>query len=163
VTISPDVYAVHLKTVQGPDGPPGAGEQLRDQWRAAVEGPARAAGLPVPKLIMLESHYRRFEEPLLGLVERLQHDNPERVTAVLLPALVKQSWWAYLLHTHRARRMRKALLNSGGPRLVVMTLPVALEPRSVAANLEVELAREVQLGEEKAGAIVERLRADART
>jgi amino acid transporter len=159
LTISPDVYAVHLKAVEGPDAAGKKEAALRTRWAAEVEAPTRAAGLRPPRLVTLESSYRRFEEPLLGLVEQLQKEEPERVVAVLLPAIVKQHWWAHLLHTNRGRRMRKALLKSSGPRLVIMTVPWSMTRQSAGEEVEVELERDVERAESEAVAIAARLRA----
>lgn len=158
LTISPDVYAVHLKAVEGRDAAREKEKELRARWAAEGEEPARAAGLRPPRLVMVESSYRRFEEPLLGLVEQLQKEEPQRVVAVLLPALVKPHWWAYLLHTNRGRRMRKALLKSAGPRLVIMTIPWTLNTNSATPRIEAELEPEVELAERAAVAIAARLR-----
>jgi hypothetical protein len=158
LTISPDVYAVHLKAVEGPEREHKKEQALREQWAAEVEEPARAAGMQPPKLVMLESRYRRFEEPLLGFVEQLQKEDRDRVVAVLLPSVIKPHWWAHLLHTNRARRMRSALLKTAGPRLVVMTIPWSLERHAPAAALEVELKDDVVRAQEKAISIGARLR-----
>jgi hypothetical protein len=151
LTISPAVYAVHLKA-EGPDAEESE-EELREQWRIEVEEPARAAGLQPPKLLILESRYRRPEVPLLGLVEKLQEEEPDRVIAVLIPEIVTLAWWESLLHTHRARRIRAALLKLGGPRLVIMNIPWRLAERSPAVELEAELEAELEEVESEAQVI----------
>jgi amino acid transporter len=143
LTISPAVCAVHLKAVEGLDAEERE-QELREQWHIEVEEPARAAGLEPPKLLIIESRYRKPEVPLLGLVEKLQQEAPDQVIAVLIPEIVKQTWWESLLHTHRARRMRRALLKLGGPRLVVMNIPWRLDERSGAVELESELEAELE-------------------
>ena len=81
--------------------------------------PARAAGLKPPKLLIHDAQYRRLDVPVLALVRELQARDSDRLVAVMVPEVVKQGWWQYLLHTHRARRIRSALLSRGGPRLVL--------------------------------------------
>jgi hypothetical protein len=146
LTVSTDIYAVHLKRVDGPDAE-GQEQEFRERWRVDVEEPARAAGLPQPVLVILESQYRRLDVPLLGLVEEMQAEHPDRVVAVLLPELVKERWWQYLMHTHRARRVRSILLMSGVPNLVVMNIPWQLGQRRVADQLESELEAELEVAE----------------
>jgi hypothetical protein len=99
-------------------------------------------GLRPPKLLVRETQYRRMDVPLLGVVTELQTENPDRVIAVLIPEVVKQGWWQYLLHTHRARRMRSALLKSGGDRLVLMHIPWHLSHGMGTQDLEPELRSE---------------------
>ncbi|MGZ5090655.1 MAG: APC family permease [Burkholderiales bacterium] len=159
LTISSDVYAIHLKAVEGPDADENE-QELREQWRIDVEEPARAAGLQPPKLLILESRYRLPEVPLLGVVQDLQEEDPERVVAVLIPEIVKRTWWEYLLHTHRARRIRTALLKLGSPRLVVMNIPWHLGERT-AAELEPELESELVQAEQEVHGIASRLRHSA--
>jgi hypothetical protein len=47
---------------------------------------------------------------------------------VLIPELVKTHWWEYLLSNQRARRLRTAVLEYGGPRVVVAVVPWYLTP-----------------------------------
>lgn len=149
LTVSPDVYAVHLNKVEGPDAEEEE-QEFRKQWQADVEEPARAAGLPCPVLMILEAQYRRLDVPLLGLVEEMQAENPGRVIAVVLPELVKDRWWQYLLHTHRARRVRAMLLKSGLQNLVVMNIPWQLDGRRLEDELETEFEAELERTEREA-------------
>jgi hypothetical protein len=68
-----------------------------------------------------------MHDPLLKLVKELEIEFPERMIAVLLPEVVKTSWWQFLLHTHRARRLHSKLLRFGGSRLVAISMPWYLE------------------------------------
>jgi hypothetical protein len=68
-----------------------------------------------------------YELPLLGRVRGLQADDPGCAVAVLIPELVKRKWWQFLLHTHRARRLRAKLLRFGEGRVVVINVPWALD------------------------------------
>ncbi len=126
--LSPDVNAVHLTRLESPDDDDAAA--IREQWTKDVEAPARAAGLKPPRLLLVRSDYRLLHEPLLKLIKQLEEEFPRRTIAVLLPELVKTSWWQFLLHTHRARRLRERLLRFGGSRLVIVSIPWYLkEPR----------------------------------
>jgi amino acid transporter len=135
--ISPDVAAVHLTALGGPDDRERRGA-LRRQWAKDVETPAKEAGLRPPQLLLLEAPYRRIEAPLLELVAGIEKDHPGRQVAVLIPELVKQHWWQYLLHRRRARRLRSALLRYGGSRLAVIELPWYREEPRIEEGLEEE-------------------------
>jgi len=135
--LSPDVMAVHLMALGGPD----VHERhrlLRRKWSLDVEQPAKAAGHKPPQLVLLDAHYRRIEGPLLKLVAATEKDNPDRQIAVLVPQLVKEHWWQYLLHGYRARRLRTALLRYGGSRVVVIDVPWYLQEPRIEEGLEQE-------------------------
>jgi hypothetical protein len=135
--LSRDVIAVHLTKLGGPD----VHEQrrlLHQRWSEHVERPAKAAGLRPPRLVLLEAHYRRIEGPLLQFVAQVEKENPDRRVAVLIPEVVKEHWWQYLLHGYRARRLRAALLRYGGSRTVVINIPWYLEEPRVEEGLEQE-------------------------
>jgi amino acid transporter len=134
LSVSPDVIAVHLTNLGGPDAEEQA-QPLRAQWAADVERPAREAGLRPPRLVMLPAPFRRIHVPLLELIERLQADHPVRTIAVLIPEIVKLRWWQHLLHMHRARRLRNALQRYGGSDLVVISAPWYLEEPEIQEAL----------------------------
>jgi len=100
---------------------------LRRQWRNEVERPARAAGLSPPKLVISPSPYRSFVGHLLKHVSEIEKSRHGRSIAVVIPELVKEHWWDYLLHSYRTRRLRLALLRHGGPNLAVVIVPWARE------------------------------------
>jgi amino acid transporter len=135
--ISPDVVAVHLTALGGPD----VHDQrrlLRRKWRHDVERPAKEAGHNPPQLVLLEAHYRRLEGPLLKFIAETEKDNRNRLIAVLVPQLVKERWWQYLLHGRRARRLCAALLRYGGSRVVVINVPWYLQEPQIEEGLEQE-------------------------
>lgn len=122
LTISPDVVAVHLSKLAGPESE-GEEQRLREEWKLDVERPAEKAGLKPPRLMLIPAPYRELHTPLLRLIEKLDADAPERAIAVLIPETVKEKWWQNLLHMHRAGQLRKNLLRYGGPRVTVATVP----------------------------------------
>ena len=73
------------------------------------------------------SPYRSVLAPLLRTIEELKRQHPGRSLAVVLPLLVEARWWETLLHTHRERRLRSALLRNGGPDIAVVGVPWQLE------------------------------------
>jgi hypothetical protein len=140
--LSPDVTALHCTDLEGPDTEKDA-NRIRDEWRRYVEQPAAEAGLPSPRLIVVSSPYRSVLAPLLRTVEELRRAHPGRPIAVVLPYLVEARWWEMLLHTHRERRVRRALQRHGGPDVATLIVPWNLEPpdvEEVLAEEEPELA-----------------------
>jgi hypothetical protein len=122
LTLSPDVVAVHLVRLGGPDNNEGE-RALRHQWTVDVEVPVAAKGLQPPRLMLIPAPYRELHEPLLRLIDKLDADAPERQVAVLIPETVKERWWQKILHMNRAGHLRKQLLKFGGSRLTVVTVP----------------------------------------
>ena len=122
MTLSSDVLAVHLLELGGPEeeGNIAARRAAFDQEIAA---PVRAVGRPAPRLMQIPAPYRDSAGPLLELVERLDDETPGRSVAILIPELVLTHWWEWPLHSRRAARLRAALLEKGGPRLMVITSP----------------------------------------
>jgi hypothetical protein len=140
--LSPDVTAVHLGALEGPDVK-GTERKLRDQWAAVVEKPALAAHYPnPPRLVFLSAPYRRIHAPLLKLIRELEEENPDRTIAVLIPELVKRHWWERLLSTQHARRLRSAVLEYGGSRVVVIGVPLYLTEPKIEEGMTAEEAAE---------------------
>ncbi|MDX7952031.1 APC family permease [Lichenihabitans sp. Uapishka_5] len=123
VRLSPDVVATHLLDLDGEDDRD-ALKALQAQWRHEVEEPARLAGGPVPRLMVLQASYRRIHAPLLKLIERIQAEQPDRIVAVLVPVIAKPHWWQALLHTRHASRLSQSLLRYGGDKVVVINVPL---------------------------------------
>ena len=57
---------------------------------------------------------------------------------MLIPELVKQHWWDYLLSSQHARRLRSAVLAYGGPRVVVIAVPWYLTPPKIEEAMSEE-------------------------
>ena len=125
--LSTDVTALHCTELEGPDADEHE-KSIRAEWEHCVEEPARAAGLPVPELIVRTSPYRSVLGPLLRLIEEHGGCHPGRPLAIVLPQLVERRWWEWVLHTHRERRLRSALLRDGGEGLAVIGVPWQLDP-----------------------------------
>jgi hypothetical protein len=139
--VSQDVTAIHLTRLEGPDAKEHEG-RLRRQWRDEFERPAREAGFNPPKLVISPSPFRSFVGRLLKHIGELEKQRPGCPISVVIPELVKEHWWDYLLHSSRPRQLRAALLRHGGPNLVVVTVPWAREephPEQVIQEEEPEL------------------------
>jgi amino acid transporter len=135
IRLSPNVAAVHLTGLRGAEEDENR-QLLRKQWAQDVEEPARTAGIRPPQLVMLQAPYRRIEAPLLEFLKSTIKDRPRCQIAVLIPEIVKEHWWQHLLHSHRSRRIRSALLRYGGSRVVVSHIPFYLEEPDLEEALE---------------------------
>ena len=76
-----------------------------------------------PRLVAVPAPYREIEGPLLELVDKIDANTPGRSVAILIPEMITRHWWQRLLHGCRAARLRQALLDHAGPRLMVVTSP----------------------------------------
>jgi amino acid transporter len=122
LTLSPDVIAVHLTHLTGPEQEEHR-DSLQSRWREYVEMPLRAGGSRPPPLTVLPARYRTIDEPVMKLARELERNHPQRRIAVLIPRRVNMHWYQYLLHPGRGRKLRSRLLLCGDPRLMVIEVP----------------------------------------
>ena len=94
-SISNDVTALHI-TDDLDDA-----ERLREQWDRW------GAGVP---LVIIESPYRSFIQPLLSYIDSIDDHDPETLVTVVLPEFVPNHWWQTPLHNQEAFRLKAALL-----------------------------------------------------
>ncbi len=111
--LSPDVTALHITDLEGPDAKDER-QRLQEEWRKLVARPVAAAGLHRPTLKLVHSEFRSVLAPVLPEIEAIERPCPGRPIILVLPELVEASWWQYLMHTHRDRRLRARLLRQGG-------------------------------------------------
>ena len=135
--LSSEVVALHLTDLEGPDAEEHE-TRLRREWAQFVEAPARAAGLPPPRLLIEPSPYRSLLAPTLRTVAALRDTAPGRPVMVVLAELAGGRWWEALLHTQRTARLRRRLLALGGVDLSVLVVPWQLEPAEQARVLAEE-------------------------
>ena len=121
--MSPDVLAVHISATED------EAAHLRHRWAGYVEEPARLAGVPLPRLIVIASPFRRLFHPLFDILKTLEGEYPDRMIAVIIPELVGSHWYDYLLHNQRATALKAALLLHGDQRVVVVNVPWYLGDR----------------------------------
>lgn len=136
--LSPDVLAVHVTELEGDQTDDES--TIRALWQKEVEQPAKASGIRPPRLLLLRSKFRLMHDPLLKLVKELEGEFTDRTIAVLLPEMVKTSWWQFLLHTHRARRLHRKLVRFGGSKLVIISMPWYLEEPRIEEGMIEEAA-----------------------
>ncbi len=92
-------------------------------WEEMVMTPMRLHALPAPELVTVHSDIRTIVTPLMDYILHLEHENPGRKVAVLLPELVVRHWWENLLHNQRAQLLKVMLLLRGNQRIVVVNIP----------------------------------------
>ena len=118
-TLSKEIHVLHVRCGDDTD-------QLRSQWSEVVERPAKAAGLPVPKLVVLDSPYRFIVKPIVEYAIQQQIAHPDRNITMLVPELVESHWYHYLLHNNRPEAIRALLLFNGNQRITVASIPYHL-------------------------------------
>jgi amino acid transporter len=119
-TLSKEIHVLHVH----------AGEETQSlcrTWGEMVEKPARAAGLPLPKLVVLDSPYRFIVKPIVEYAIQQQILHPHRNITMLVPELVESHWWHYLLHNNRPEAIRALLLFNGNQRITVTSIPYHLK------------------------------------
>jgi amino acid transporter len=127
LSISPEVYCIHVKNDEGE-------QPLAPLWQKNVIQPLKRANLPQPILIQIESPTRRILGPILDQVRALEQKHPHRQLLVLLPELIESRWYYYLLHNQRATLLKTMLYLSGAPQTVVANIPWYLEPHDDATD-----------------------------
>ena len=119
-TLSKEIHVLHVH----------AGEETQSlcrKWGEMVEKPALAAGLPLPKLVVLDSPYRFIVKPIVEYAIQQQILHPDRNITMLIPELVESHWWHYLLHNNRPEAIRALLLFNGNQRITVASIPYHLK------------------------------------
>ena len=122
MTLSPDVVAIHLTGLSGPDDEEDLA-RVRSEFEHDITAPLTAAGEIAPRLMMVPAPYREIDGPLLELVAKIDAATPGRSVAIIIPELVLRRWWERLLHGRRAARLRDQLMAHAGPRLMVVSSP----------------------------------------
>ena len=135
--LSPDVLALHLTDLEGPDATKHEA-LLRLEWARFVARPAAAAGLPAPRLAVETSPYRSLLGPLLRTVDTLKNRCPGRPVIVMLSELSGGRWWEAALHTRRTKKLRRQVLHHGGLDVSVLVVPWQLTSAKTATTLAEE-------------------------
>jgi len=110
-SLSDDVTAVHVSI------DPEEAERVRRKWETWGGG---------VRLVILESPYRLFIEPLISYIEEVmaQRQNHDTVT-IVVPQFVSRRWWHNLMHTQTALFLRLALMFRPG--IVITDVPYHVE------------------------------------
>ncbi|MGC1371439.1 MAG: APC family permease [Candidatus Sulfotelmatobacter sp.] len=118
-TLSREIHVLHVSC--GEDT-----ESLCRQWGEVIEKPAKAAGLALPQLVVLDSPYRWIVKPIVNYAIQQQIAQPDRNITMLIPELVESHWYHYLLHNNRPEAIRALLLFNGNQRITVVSIPYHL-------------------------------------
>jgi amino acid transporter len=118
--LSDDVRALHVLTEDTTIC------ELTAVWEELVAGPARAAGLAAPHLVLKKSTYRQFFAPLIDYVENVRDEQVDRDIVLIVPDLVVRRWYHTFLHNNRGAVLRALVRRRGGPRVVVVNTPFYL-------------------------------------
>jgi hypothetical protein len=95
-SLSDDITAVHVSLDAA------EAEKIYQKWETWGEG---------IRLVILESPYRLFLEPLLQYIEEIAAQRqPNEIITIVVPQFVPRHWWSNLLHTQTALQLRLALL-----------------------------------------------------
>ncbi len=96
-TLSDDVTAVHISVDDK--------EKQRVEERWAVWGNG-------VRLVVLNSPYRLFIEPMLDYIDAIQEvTRPDEIITIVVPQFIPAHWWTGFLHTRTAEALRNALLH----------------------------------------------------
>lgn len=74
---------------------------LQREWREHL--------MPIP-LVIVESPYRSFAQPVAGFIRKYREKNGSSVVTVYLPQYIVGHWWESFLHNRRSRRIANSLM-----------------------------------------------------
>jgi amino acid transporter len=105
--LSDDVTAVHISIDQAET------EKVQKKWKIWGDG---------TRLVILDSPYRLFIEPLLGYIEEIiTHRQPNETLTIVVPQFIPSKRWHNALHMRTANVLRQELLSKHG--VVVTDVP----------------------------------------
>jgi hypothetical protein len=105
--LSDDITAVHV-TIEPADA-----EKVRQKWETWGEG---------VRMVMLDSPYRLFLEPILGYIAEIaKHRQPGETITIVVPEFVAENRLTEALHTNTADLLRSQLKRQRG--IVIINVP----------------------------------------
>jgi amino acid transporter len=106
-SLSDDVTAVHISI------DPNEASKVEAKWEIWGED---------VRLVILDSPYRLFLEPLLDYIAMIDAKRkPGEMITIVVPQFVPKHWWTRFLHTRTADALRKVLLSHGN--IVISEVP----------------------------------------
>lgn len=110
-TLSDDITVVHVST------DPVETKKLQEKWQLWGDG---------YRLVVLDSPYRLFIEPLLSYIEELdENKSPNEIITIVVPQFVPRHFWSNWLHTRTADTLRRVLLFKKD--IVIMEVPYLVD------------------------------------
>lgn len=109
--LSDDITAIHIAV------DPEEAERVRQKWEQWGDG---------VRLMIVESSYRRFMEPLLLYIDEIyQRKQPNEVITIVVPMFVSHKRATEILHTNTADALREALMFRKG--IVITNVPYLID------------------------------------
>lgn len=110
-TLSDDVTIVHVSV------DPIETAKVRTKWETWGDG---------YRLVILNSPYRLFLEPLLEYIDKIAMIQlPNELITIVVPQFIPKHWWTNFLHMRTAESLRKALLHRKN--IVITEVPYQVE------------------------------------
>ena len=110
-TLSDDITAVHVSI------DPVETKKLQEKWEIWGDG---------YRLVVLDSPYRLFVEPLLEYIEELDETKaPNEIISIVVPQFIPKHIWNVWLHTNTADTLRRVLLYRKD--IVIMEVPYQVD------------------------------------
>lgn len=110
-SLSEDITAVHVSI------DPVEAEKIRKKWEVFGDG---------VRLMILESPYRLFIEPLIEYIEEIdEHKKSTEMISIVVPQFISKNHANNLLHTNTADTLRKVLLFR--PNIVISEVPYQVD------------------------------------
>ncbi len=117
-SLSDDITAVHIST------DPAEAETLQRKWESWGDG---------IRLVVLDSPYRLFLEPLVAYIEEIAAQRqPNETITIVVPQFVPRHWWHNLAHSQAAMMLRMVLMFKPG--IVITNVPYQLDNRSATSE-----------------------------
>lgn len=110
-TLSDDITAVHISSDAAET------KKVQEKWEIYGDG---------YRLVVLDSPYRLFVEPLLTYIGELDKQRqPNEVISIVVPQFVQKHWYSNMLHTRTADALRNALLFRKD--IIIMEVPYQVD------------------------------------
>ncbi len=116
--LSDEVIALNIDIHEGHEE-----DLLRKVWSEKVEKTMKQVRGPVPKLVIINSPFRKLYQPILTYVQAMRRKRPDRTIAVVIPELVEPHWYEYLLHSLHAAGLRTLLFLQRDQKVIVIPMP----------------------------------------
>jgi len=120
ISIAEEVRCLHVVSDEDSEAQQ---DDLLEHWKQFVEEPAKRAGLPVPQIHVLRSPYRQVVGPIIHYILDLETQEPGRDILVVIPELVEQHWYHFVMHNQRGSLLKAMLLVKGNEHTVVLNVP----------------------------------------
>ena len=106
-TLSDDITVIHICSNEA------EAKKLQEKWDYWGDG---------YRLVVLDSPYRLFIEPLLAYIDEIDaQKQPNEVITIVVPQFIPKYWYTNLLHTRTADTLRRVLLYRKD--IVIMEVP----------------------------------------